>query len=89
MNAQRRKAAYEAERRRVWRVLVLRLKAKLEVAYDDAELFRREFLADTVLPDGRTVGDWAAPQVEEAYRIGRMPLSLPPAAPQLMEAGGA
>jgi hypothetical protein len=55
----------------------------------DSELFRREFLADTLLQDGRTVGDWAGPQVEDAFRVGLMPLPLPPAVSRLTEAGNA
>lgn len=35
-----------------------------------------EFLANLVLPDGGTVGDWLAPQIEEAYATGRMPPML-------------
>jgi hypothetical protein len=29
-----------------------------------------------VLPDGSTVGQWAKPQLDEAYQIGAMPTSL-------------
>ena len=37
-----------------------------------------EFLANLVLPDGGTVGDWLAPQIDEAYATGRMPPMLGP-----------
>ena len=30
-----------------------------------------EFLANIVLPDGGTVGQWPAPQVDEAYATGK------------------
>lgn len=36
-----------------------------------------EFLANLVLPDGETVGNWVAPQIDEAYATGRMPPMLP------------
>lgn len=32
-----------------------------------------EFLAQIVLPNGETVGQWAAPQIEVAYAKGEMP----------------
>lgn len=36
-----------------------------------------EFMAGLMLPDGRTVGEWATPQIEAAYARGLMPSSLP------------
>jgi hypothetical protein len=35
------------------------------------------FLAHIVLPDGSTVGDWAAPQLALAYERSEMPALLP------------
>ncbi|MBT9828162.1 hypothetical protein GPL19_19805 [Enterocloster bolteae] len=37
----------------------------------------REFLYDIVLPDGRTAGEWIAPQIEMSYQTGQMPAMLP------------
>ena len=37
-----------------------------------------EFLANIVLPDNTTAGEWMLPQIEHAYRTGKMP-PLPPA----------
>jgi hypothetical protein len=37
----------------------------------------REFLSYIVLPDGQTVGEWMAPQLETAYTQGNMPVLLP------------
>ena len=37
----------------------------------------REFLSNIVLPDGQTVGEWMAPQLETAYTQGNMPALLP------------
>lgn len=34
-------------------------------------------MAHIVLPDGSTVGQWMAPQIEQAYTTGRMPSMLP------------
>ena len=36
-----------------------------------------EFLAHIYLPDGRTVGEFMRPQLEESYSTGRMPPMLP------------
>ena len=36
-----------------------------------------EFLAHIYLPDGRTVGEFMRPQIEESYSTGRMPPMLP------------
>lgn len=68
--------AAQLERER-WRVLVLWLKAKLEMIANGASSMETEFLAHTVLPDGSTVADTLAPQLEEAYATGRMPRLLP------------
>lgn len=37
----------------------------------------REFFYDIVLPDGKTVGEFMAPQIETAYKTGEMPPLLP------------
>ena len=39
-----------------------------------------EFLANVVLPDNRTAGEWMRPQIDQAYRTGEMPPMLPAAA---------
>ena len=67
----------EAERRRVWRVQHLLIKAKIEAVRDEVSTYEREFLAHMVLPDGRTMEEWAAPQLAEAYVGGAMPPLLP------------
>jgi hypothetical protein len=75
--------AIAAEHRRRWRALLLIVKAKLElVASGDAE-FEDEFLAHTMLADGRTVGEWIEPQIEETYRSGQMPQLVPGIRPAL------
>jgi hypothetical protein len=63
----------ESEHRRRWRALVLITKAKLElIASGDSDV-EREFMADTLLPDGTTVYEAAAPRLAEAYATGGMP----------------
>ena len=53
------------------------VKAKLEAVEAGISIFEREFFSDIVLPDGRTVGEYVLPQVEESYRSGLMPPLLP------------
>lgn len=69
-------AAHDQETRRLWRSLTLAIKAKLEVCASGIATFEDEFLAYTVLPDGKTVGQWAAPQLEAATESGAMPRLL-------------
>ncbi len=66
-------AAYMGERRRLWRALLLIVKAKLEAVASGISTLEREFLADMVLPNGRTLGEWAVPQLEAIQR-GRLQL---------------
>jgi hypothetical protein len=70
-------SAWEQAIRQRWRAVALVLKAKLEAVAAGISTIEREFLADTLLPDGRTVGEWAAPQLETMYRSGQMPPLLP------------
>jgi hypothetical protein len=65
------------ETRRRWRSLLLVLKAKLTAVSDGISTLEREFLADVVLPDGRTAGEFLAPQIALAYTDGTMPALLP------------
>lgn len=66
----------EREQRRRWRALVLIVKGKFDAAFSGISTFEREFLANIVLPDGSSVGEWATPQLAEAYERGVMPASL-------------
>ncbi len=68
---------YEQAVRQKWRALALVIKAKLEAVEAGISVFEDEFMANIVLPDGATVGDWMRPQIEEAYRVGHMPALLP------------
>lgn len=59
-----------------WRALVLVIKAKLEAVEAGIVAFEDEFLAHTVLPSGRTIGDELAPQLEVMVEGGKMPKLL-------------
>lgn len=75
--------AQEAEERRLWRVLILRIKARLEAIASESEKFEEAFLPYLLLPNGQTVADAVIPRVEEAYETGEMtPYLLPPPPPQ-------
>jgi hypothetical protein len=76
------KERYDAEVRRLWRALLLAIKAKLEVVESGIATFEQEFLAHIVLPHGPTVGDWAAPELEKIYRTGGMPPLLTSGGPR-------
>lgn len=66
--------------RQRWRALVLVVKAKLEAVESGISTFEREFLANIMLPNGATFGDWAEPELDRVYTSGEMPgglLALP------------
>lgn len=62
---------------RRWRALLLVIKAKLEATECGISTFESEFMANIVLPDGRTAGDFMLPQIAAAYDKGTMPAMLP------------
>lgn len=70
-------AAWEQSCRSRWRALYLIIKAKLEAVESGISTVEREFFYDVVLPDGRTIGEFMAPQIETAYQSGAMPSMLP------------
>ena len=69
----------EQEDRRIWRSLLLVIKAKLESVNTGIATFEQEFLNNIVMPNGRTVGEIVLPQIAESYASGKMPLALGPA----------
>jgi hypothetical protein len=69
--------AWEQACRQKWRALALVVKAKLEAVESGITTLEAEFLANTVLPSGQTVGDWALPQVAHVYATGELPKMLP------------
>ena len=68
--------AWEQASRQRWRALALVIKAKLEAVAAGITTVEDEFLSHTVLPDGSTVGQWAAPQLALAYEQRTMPTAL-------------
>jgi len=82
-----RDRAWEQECRRLWRSLVLVLKAKLEAVASGVETFEEAFLAQIVLPDGRTYGDVAIPQIGHVYETRQMPPMLPGVDPSVLALG--
>lgn len=72
----------EQEERRIWRSLLLVIKAKLEAVDTGIATFEQEFLANIVMPNGRTVAEIVLPQIAESYSTGRMPLALGAGTPE-------
>ena len=68
----------QAHRQRA-RALLLVIKAKLESVESGVETFDEAFLANVVMPDGKTVGELALPTIEQAYLEGKQPPLLLPA----------
>lgn len=68
----------EQKARQAWRRMILITKAKLELVADGASTIEREFLADVMLPDGKTVGELLAKQLVQTYKDGKMPPLLGP-----------
>ncbi|GAC1314330.1 MAG: hypothetical protein NVSMB21_25670 [Vulcanimicrobiaceae bacterium] len=68
--------AEQLERSR-WRALLLVVKAKLEAVAVGVSVFEDEFLANLVMADGSSFGDWARPQIATMYGSGKMPPMLP------------
>lgn len=79
--------AYEQAVRQRWRALALVVKAKLEAVEAGISEFESEFLANIVLPNGQTYGDFAIPQIADVYAEGRMPVLLPGAERKALPAG--
>lgn len=60
----------DLEERRIWRVMLLVTKSKLELIAEGASTVEREFLADIVLPGGQTVHEAITGRIDEAYTSG-------------------
>lgn len=68
-----KRVAVEREERRRWRSLLLVIKAKLESCESGIETIDESFLAQIVMPNGETVGTWAATNIQPALKAGKMP----------------
>jgi hypothetical protein len=62
--------------RQKWRALALVIKAKLEAVDAGITTVEDEFLANTLMADGRPFGEWAKPQIDRMYVEGGMPQLL-------------
>lgn len=82
-------AAYEQAIKQRWRALALVIKAKLEAVESGITDFDSEFLAQLVLPNGQTVGEYTVPRVVEAYATHEMPSMLPEYSQRALPAGDA
>jgi hypothetical protein len=59
--------------RQRWRALALTIKAKLESSESDIETFESAFMAQIVMPNGKTVAEEILPAIEQAYSTNKMP----------------
>lgn len=59
--------AWDQACRTKWRALLLGIKAKLEIVQSGITTFEEEFMAHTVMPDGRTVAEHAIPRIAQSY----------------------
>lgn len=69
--------AWEQACRQIWRALALMVKAKLEGVDSGIATFEAEFLANIVMPDGKTVYEKTRELIAIAYEKGDMPTLLP------------
>jgi hypothetical protein len=65
--------AWEQACRQRWRALCLSIKAKLESVESGIEEFESAFMAQVVMPDGKTISETITPMIEQAYKSGKMP----------------
>lgn len=68
---------WEQACRQRWRALALVIKAKLEAVESGISVFEDEFMANIVLPGGRTVSQEVRPSIAAAYDSGKMQALLP------------
>lgn len=68
---------WEQACRQRWRALALVIKAKLEAVESGISVFEDEFLANIVLPGGRTVSEEVRPSIAQAYATRTIPPLLP------------
>lgn len=65
--------------RSFWRAIYNVIKFKLEAVEIGYSTIEREFLADILLPNDTVLGAWILPQLDLAYKSGKMPPMLPEA----------
>lgn len=64
---------WEQACRSSWRSLCLVIKAKLEACAAGISTVEREFMADVVTPDGKTIGEHMSPQLAAMSERGEVP----------------
>jgi hypothetical protein len=74
--------AWEQAKRQRWRALALVIKAKLEAVESGIVEFDQEFLAHILMPDGRTVGQFAIPEISSILAGAPPHRMLPAGEPQ-------
>jgi hypothetical protein len=75
-----------AEDQRLWRSLVLVVKALLVAVADGVLTLSDAFLPYTLMPGGRTAGEWLTPQLDTIYATGELPALMPGTGPREIEA---
>lgn len=60
--------------RSIWRAMLLTIKGKMESAERGIETLEEAFLANIVMPDGRTVSETTIPAIESSYNGKDVPL---------------
>jgi len=73
---QARERAYDDELKRRWRVLLIRLKARLE-ELDDGTPVEFALMPFLMLPNGSTLGEILAPEIDRVLQTGTLPPLLP------------
>lgn len=68
---------WDQEYRRRWRVIILLIKAKIEVVNIGISTFEKEFMTNILLPGNQTVLDFIAPQLEKCIENNQLPKMLP------------
>lgn len=67
---------YEQEVRRLWRALLLSVKAKLEAVQSGIATFDQEWLSYVVMPNDEAIGDRILPQLTTGFKNNEAPKLL-------------
>ncbi len=68
--------ALEQAGRQIWRALLVTIKGQMTAVEAGIKSFEAAFIGDILLPDGKTVAEWAVPQLEQTYASAEMPPML-------------
>ena len=67
---------WEQACRQKWRALLLVIKAKLEAVDSGISILEEEFMANILLPNNQTVGEYMMPQIDNCYQTNQLPPML-------------